>query len=81
MDPVTQCVFAPHFDIYMTYKNGSSFKFWRARSINGTYVQIQYGRIGTYGTSITKDRLYFEKTAPKKINKGYEVETCYIGQN
>lgn len=73
IDPITQCNLAPTFRLYMEHTNGH-YKFWEATGRSDGTVIIRYGRIGDWGTAITKDRVYFEKKAPQKLKKGYTVE-------
>ena len=60
------------FELWLTNTKGH-YKFWTARHDGNGIVYISYGPIGSYGKTIKKDLAYFEKTAPKKLKKGYEV--------
>jgi predicted DNA-binding WGR domain protein len=73
IDPITQCNLSPTFTLRLEHKDGH-YKFWEATGRPNGDVIIRYGRIGDWGTAITKDRAYFEKKAPTKIAKGYKVE-------
>lgn len=74
IDAITQCNLSPTFTIRLEHKDGH-YKFWEARGLSNGEVTIRYGRIGDWGTQITKDRVYFEKKAPQKIAKGYTVRS------
>ena len=73
IDAITQCNLAPTFRLRLEHKNGH-YKFWEATGRPDGTVLIRYGRIGDWGQSIMKNRVYFEKKAPQKIAKGYTVE-------
>ena len=73
IDAITQCNLAPTFTLRLEHKNGH-YKFWEATGRPNGDVVVRYGRIGDWGTAITKDRAYFEKKAPQKLAKGYKVE-------
>ena len=73
IDAITQCNLAPTFRLRLEHKNGH-YKFWEATGRPDGTVIVRYGRIGDWGTAITKDRMCFEKKAPQKLNKGYKVE-------
>ena len=77
--PITQCLLADNFCIRFENTDGH-FKFWEVRSLpeQPAKVRIRYGRIGTWGKTLVKDRIYFEKNAPKKLRKGYVVESVMI---
>jgi predicted DNA-binding WGR domain protein len=76
IDAITQCNLSPTFKIRLEHTNGH-YKFWEATAYGGD-VEIRFGRIGDRGQQIFKDRGYFEKKAPQKINKGYVVKTLVI---
>jgi DNA ligase-1 len=67
---------------YFELVDDKSSKFWEA-GMSGTEVTVRYGRIGTSGTSKTKDlgsdeaaSKHLEKLIDQKTAKGYsEVET------
>ena len=73
VDAITQCMFAENFCIRFEHTDGH-YKFWEAKAFPSGSVRIRYGRIGDWGQVIIKDRAYFERTAPKKIAKGYVVK-------
>ena len=73
IDHITQCNLSPTFRIRLEHKDGH-YKFWEATGRPNGDVLIRYGRIGDWGTTITKGRVYFEKKAPQKLAKGYTVE-------
>ncbi len=79
IDAITQCELARHFCIRFENTDGH-FKFWEVRSLpeQPTKVRIRYGRIGEWGKTLIKDRTYFEKTARKKLKKGYVIESTMI---
>lgn len=63
--------------VELEFNDGSSNKFWRARTDNGDFI-VNYGRIGTDGQSKTKamggaDKATaeLEKVANQKRKKGY----------
>lgn len=72
IDAITQCLLAPTFQIRLEHTNGH-YKFWEASAYQDGEVRIRFGRIGDWGQSIIKDRAWFERTAPKKLKKGYVV--------
>lgn len=73
IDAITQCNLSPTFTLRLEHTNGH-YKFWEATADSEGTVIIRYGRIGGWGTVMTKDRAYFEKKAPQKLKKGYKVE-------
>ena len=65
------------WDVHLTYSEGSSNKFWRAR-VDGTRLFINYGRIGSNGQTQIKDfdsaeesEKERDKVAKSKRKKGY----------
>jgi predicted DNA-binding WGR domain protein len=79
IDAITQCLLARDFCIRFEHTDGH-YKFWEVRSLpdQPTKVRIRYGRIGEWGKTLIKDRIYFEKTAPTKLKKGYIIESVMI---
>ena len=73
IDQITQCNLSPTFLIRLEHTDGH-YKFWEAKAFSSGEVRIRFGRIGDWGQAIIKDRSYFERTAPKKIAKGYVVK-------
>lgn len=68
------------WDVYLTFSEGSSNKFWRARVEDGK-LYINFGRIGTNGQTQIKDlgddaaaAKERDKTANSKRKKGYADE-------
>jgi len=65
------------WDVELTFVEGSSSKYWRART-DGGRLFVNYGRIGTNGQTQIKDfadedraRSEMEKVAASKRKKGY----------
>jgi predicted DNA-binding WGR domain protein len=78
IDPITQCNLSLSFTFTIEHTKGNHFKFWEAQAYPDGSVLIRYGRIGACARSIWKDREYFEKTAPKKLKKGYAIKKIVI---
>lgn len=78
IDAITRCNLSPIFKIRLENTLGGHYKFWEAQGFSDGTVRIRYGRIGQWGQSINKDRTYFERTAPKKLDKGYVVKEVSI---
>jgi predicted DNA-binding WGR domain protein len=65
------------WDVYLTFEEGSSSKFWRART-DGGRLFVNFGRIGSDGQTQIKDfddeetaQAELEKVAASKRKKGY----------
>jgi DNA ligase (NAD+) len=63
---------------YFEYVDDKSSKFWEVR-VDGTSVNVRYGRIGTAGQTITKDfddpaaaRKHADKLVAEKLKGGYQ---------
>ena len=76
IDAITQCSLANEFFIRLENTSDHHYKFWEVRTLPNTpsRIRIRYGRIGSWGKTLHKDRTYFEKTAPKKVAKGYVID-------
>jgi predicted DNA-binding WGR domain protein len=66
------------WNVYLTFEEGSSSKFWRART-DGGRLFVNFGRIGSDGQTQIKDfaseeaaQAELEKVAASKRKKGYQ---------
>ena len=61
-------------------KSGTSEKFWSCRSFSPGFVEVSWGKLGTFGNGrVVKPTAYFEKKYSEKLRKGYEV-TQVVGE-
>ena len=76
IDPITQCNLSQSFYILFEHhdKQKMRIKVWEAKTLEDGKVLIRHGSLGsTFLKEEIKDRLYFEKVAPRKIAKGYYI--------